>query len=238
MGIATLNRTVNRLNVAVNGLGGQSLAAFVRGLGPAAWFRYGVGITSAGGLVSAWADQSGNGRDLLQATDTNKPTLEADGSITFDGVDNVLKCASFTLEQPETVYFLGKQVTWTIGDFLLDGDSSTTGAIPQTPTTPRLRINAGADAATNADLAVDTYGVVVAVFNGASSLLQVNNGTPATGDPGAGDMGGFTLGANGSGAADFSNINAKEVILYASAHDAVTRRRVIRYLSQVGQLGL
>ena len=29
----------------------------------AAWFSYGNGITSAGGLVSRWADRSGNGRD-------------------------------------------------------------------------------------------------------------------------------------------------------------------------------
>lgn len=39
----------------------------------AAHFDASLGITSSGGFASAWADQSGNGRNLLQATGANQP---------------------------------------------------------------------------------------------------------------------------------------------------------------------
>ena len=60
----------------------------------AVWGRFNIGITVVGAGVDTWADQSGNGRDLLQTTDTNRPSKESDGSILFDGVDNTLKTAS------------------------------------------------------------------------------------------------------------------------------------------------
>lgn len=217
---------------------GGGLKAFVRGLAPAAWFMFNTGITSATSLVSQWNDQSGNGRHLKQATGTNQPTVQADGSILFDGVDNYLKCDAFTFNQPETIYILGKQVTWTINDRWMDGDTVNSGVIYQNAVTPDLSLFAGdGPAATNAGLAVDTYGVIAAVFNGASSLLQINNGAPTTGNPLTAGLGGFTLGATAT-PNNYGNIQVKEVILYAAAHDADTRRRVIRYLGQVGGLSI
>lgn len=38
----------------------------------------GTGITQSAGLISVWADQSGNGNDLTQTTDANKPTATVD----------------------------------------------------------------------------------------------------------------------------------------------------------------
>lgn len=205
------------------------------GLGPAAWFRNQQGITQAGGFVSQWDDQSGNGRHLLQATGTNQPSLQADGSILFDGVDNFLKCAAFTLNQPETVYILVNQVTWTGNDIIFDGDADGGGQLFQRTVTPTIALFAGTSSANNTGLAVGTYGAVVAVFNGASSLLQVNNGTPSTGDAGANNLSGFTLGSNG---VTFSNIQVKEAILFPSAHSATTRAQVIQYLATVGGISV
>lgn len=208
-------------------------AAVVRGLTPAAWFRYGQGITVTGAGVSQWDDQSGNARHLKQGTDTNRPALQADNSILFDGVDNYLKCDAFTLNQPETVYLLAKQVTWTQTDRIFDGNTVNTGVLYQDVVTPRIYLFAGSAAAANPDLAVDTYGAVCAIFNGASSLIQVNNGTAITGDAGASNMGGLTLGASGTPDA-YGNIQVKEVIVFAAAHDAGQRAAVIAYLRSVG----
>jgi len=201
----------------------------------AAWFRYGRGITAPSGLVSEWKDASGNGRHLLQATEANRPSLQNDNSILFDGVDNYLKCDAFTLEQPETVYFLGKQVTWTVNERIYDGNTNGTMALQQNSTTPQIALVAGLGAAPNNNFAVNTYAVVAAVFNGASSALQVNNTAAATGNASTNNAGGFTLGANGS-ASTFTNIQVKEVLIYAAAHDATTRASVIKYLAQVGKL--
>ncbi len=319
----------------------------------AAWYQFGVGITEAGAGVSVWADQSGNSRDLLQGTDTNRPlkldgetgadiivngdftndtnwtskgtgwsigggvatvdgsqvanTLMAhDGNITvvgdylvvytitawtagqvrvfvgggatpfrgatgtytevvtsgavaqvqfqadaagdlsvdniavypitgttpvinFDGVDNFFKASAFTLNQPTSVYFLGKQITWTSGDKIFDGNTANQGIVYQSIGTPQLIAYAGTNSA-SISLTLDLYGVISTVFNGASGVLQLNNGTPIESDFGARNMAGFTLGADGGGSS-FSNIQVKEVIIYSVAHDAATRARVINYLN-------
>lgn len=220
-----------------SGLAGQ--LALVRGLSPAAWYRYGVGITVTGSGVSQWDDQSGNGRHLKQGTDTNRPAKQSDNSILFDGSDNYLKCDAFTLNQPETVYLLGRQVTWSINDRIWDGNANNSMGFTQNTATPTVAIRAANNViAPNGDFAVNTYAVVVCVYNGASSLIQVNKNNATTGDIGSGNAGGFTLGAHADGSTTFSNIQVKEVIIYAAAHDATTRARIIRYLSIVGQLGI
>jgi hypothetical protein len=206
-------------------------AGLILSLTPAAWFRYGIGVS-----VSQWDDQSGNARHLLQATATNQPAVQSDGSLLFDGVDNFMKCDAFTLNQPTTVYYLGKQVTWVNNTSAFDGNTLNTGRLDTRTASPQMGIFAGASVGPISPV-VDTYNVITSVFNGASSVLQLNNGTPVTGDTGAGNMGGFTLGAGGDATRD-SNIQVKEVILFAAAHDAATRSRVIRYLARVGNLGL
>lgn len=207
---------------------------YVSSLSPAAWFKYGAGITVAGSGVSVWADQSGNGRDLLQGTDTNRPALQADSSILFDGVDNFLKCGAFTLNQPETVYILFRSVTWTLNDVVYDGNTAGSMYLYQSATTPDLRVFAGSALVPNSNLAVNTYGVHCGVYNGVSSVSQINNTTAITGNAGAANAGGFTLGADGGLVSGFSNIQVKEVIIYPTAHDATTRANVIRYLSAIG----
>ena len=41
------------------------------------WFKTDAGVTESGGLVSAWADQSGNGRDASQSSGALQPTYTA-----------------------------------------------------------------------------------------------------------------------------------------------------------------
>lgn len=204
----------------------------------AAWFRFGQGITSSATLVSQWDDASGNGRHLKQTTDTNKPALQSDNSILFDGSDNYLKCDSFTLNQPETVYVLGKLVSWTANDSLFDGNALNSGRIFMRTATPNQAIKAASSVADNAELAIGSLGVIVAIFNGAASLLQINNGAPATGDAGSNNMGGFTLGARGDVGSAFGNVQVHEVILYSVAHGAAQRAQNVRYLGRLGGLVL
>lgn len=207
----------------------------IRALSPAGWYRLGQGITVTGSGVSSWSDQSGNGRDLLQGTDAKRPALQTGGSILFDGTAHALQAALFTMSQPFTWYLLFKQITWTNNDHIANGRAANT-ALFQNATTPRIRLFAGSTTTENPGLAVDTYAVLSAVFNGASSLTQINNAAPVTGDAGANNAGGFTLGADNGAAAGFSNIQVKEVILFTAAHDATQRASVISYLTAVGGL--
>lgn len=207
-------------------LSSQTGLQYVASLSPAVWYRYGVSVTTA-----SWSDQSGNGRTL---TFTNSPTVDANG-VTFNGTNQYGKTLSFTFSQPLTEYLLMKQITWTNADTFCDGDTAASLLIQQGGASPFMNLYAGSGVASNGDLALGNFGVVAAVFNGASSSLQINNGTPTTGNPGAGNAGGFTLGA-GATPGNHSNITVKEVILFPAAHDAATRARVVRYLMQVGGL--
>lgn len=204
---------------------------------PAAWFRFGTGITVTGAGVSTWADQSGNGRDLLQAVDAARPPKQADGSILFDGVAQFLKCNTFTLNQPETIYLLAKQITWAVNEAICDGNTVNTGRIFNTTASPTISLQAGSTTNANSDFVLGAYAVVVAVFNGAASVLQINNGAVSSGNPGSGNMAGFTLGAAGDNSV-LTNIQVKEVIIFSTAHDADTRTRIIRYLAAVGSLAV
>lgn len=67
------------------------------------WIRADRGITSAGGKVSVWADQSGKGRDAVQGLASRQPTLRSEvaglntqAAVEFDGVDDVLSTVTAT----------------------------------------------------------------------------------------------------------------------------------------------
>lgn len=197
------------------------------------WTRFNSGITVTGSGVSQWDDQSGNGNHLLQGTDANRPSKEADGSILGDGLAHFLKAGAFTLAQPYAIYLLINPVSWTDNDCVFDGNTLNTGALYQRVATPAMDFYAGtAFAAANSDLVVGSYGAMVVVGNGASSLIQVGNNAPTTGNPGTSAMGGFTLASRGDGVS-WSNIQVKEVLIYSEAHDAVTRAKVIAYLQSI-----
>jgi hypothetical protein len=193
----------------------------VTAIHPYAWFRYGLGITETGGLVSQWDDQSGNARHLKQSVGTNQPTLEVDGSILFDGIDNFLKCDAFPLVQPTVVYILFKQVTWVESAAIFDGDTDFVGLWYQSLATPQLQMYSGITGAISGALAVDTYGACAVVFSGADSLIQVDGGTPVTGNSGTLNMDGFTLGRQGGSAANYSNIRVKEIIIASTLDPSV-----------------
>ncbi len=150
-------------------------------------------------------------------------------SLLFDGAAHYMKTAPFTLNQPETVYLVAKQVSWTISDQMTDGDTSGTMRIFQDTTTPNLGLYAGSLAATNGNLAVGATGVICAQFNGANSLLQINQTAAVAGNAGASNAGGFTLGATAA-PGNYTNIQAYEALIYNVAHDAATRANVIRAL--------
>lgn len=211
----------------------QARSAALAAYAPVAHFDASQGIIQSGGFVSQWNDISGNARHLLQASGANQPAYNAGGGrpyVEFNGTTHYMKCNPFTLNQPETVYLVAKQVSWTDGDFIFDGNSSSVMALFQTGGTPFVRAYAGvALAGAGTSLTIGNIGVISAVFNGASSRLRVNQQTEASGDAGSSNAGGFALGARGDGV-NFSNIQVNEVLIYNVAHDATTRANVIRAL--------
>lgn len=204
-----------------------------------------LATTVADGVSGTWAiNTSGDlgarisgERDLVQMTAANRPVYTAASGgvpayITGDGSNDYMKAAPFSLSQPETVYFVGSQVTWTINDQLYDGNglSNRMGLYQQTAT-PRLTQFAGADGASITSLAVATRAVLTSVFNGASSGLRSNRGAAATGNPGTDAGNGFVLFARAD-IANYANATASEILIYSAAHGTNTQNRVIQALAR------
>lgn len=183
------------------------------------WFDYLQNLTADGSnLISSWDNVSGIpgiiAGALLQAVGTNMPLLTATG-VLFD-IDNFMKTAPFTLEQPTMIYIVVKQVSWTSGDYILDGNTNSSGSVIQTSTSPGLKTYAGTLSTQNDNLAVGAYGIIRCLFNGASSKFQINETAAITADFGSVDMGGFTLGAQGDGGSKWSNIETPEIVIRKS----------------------
>jgi len=146
----------------------------------------------------------------------------------FDGSNDYLKTAAFSLRQPETVYLCGDQVTWTLNDALHDGSAQDTMELFQVGSPNGLRLYAGSSVAQNVDLPLKTRGIIASLFNGASSQLRINRGSATTGNPGAANGNGVTVGALATGS-NAANTFVSEVAIYSAAHATATQDRMALY---------
>jgi hypothetical protein len=181
-------------------------------------------------LVSVWADKLLSGNNLLSDSLALYPTWNADG-ILFDGIDDNMKTAVATLTQPTFIYIVFKQVTWTNQDRIFDGHVNNSGILVQNTSTPNINVYAGSIGTDSDKLALDTWGIVRVLFNGANSKFIVNNEAPITGNFGASDMGRFRLASQGaSGGTYFANIHVKEIIIRNVDESGANEAIIYNYL--------
>ena len=177
-------------------------------------------------------------RDLYQGVQANQPIFSVSGGYniaTFDGSNDYLKSAPFSLSQPESVYFTGSQVSWTTLKPFFDGNSATERMkVGQITTTPNLAMYAGtADVADNTGLAVGVRGVISALFSAAASTLRINTQSATTGNPGSQNGNGFMIGGN-TPLNQFGNITFSQALLRSVADDSALSARIIRYFMRIG----
>jgi hypothetical protein len=173
-------------------------------------------------------------RDLVQMTVANQPvlTIASGGNyLTFDGSNDYLKAASFSLSQPESVYFTGSQVAWGANLALCDGNTFDTLRIVQSDASTDLRIRCGSSepAGTEIQLPLGTRGVLTAIYNTTASSLRLNNGAVNVGTVGAATPSGFTLASRDDGAGP-SNITVSEIIIRSAADSTPLQSRIASYL--------
>ncbi len=158
-------------------------------------------------------------------------TIVTKTGLYFDGSNDYMQARVFILIQPETIYGVGKQVTWTGNDFWWAGTAAASMGLFQNGTTPELKLNAGSSACSNTDLALQTIGSVAAVYNNTLGSLRVNKKALSAGTVGATAGNGFTLGAASDGTAN-GNVVVSEVAIFSAAHNASTQDRVAAFLQR------
>jgi hypothetical protein len=187
-----------------------------------------IGVGS--GFAVTWYDQSGNGRNVTQATAASQPLISVLGNslpgLTFDGSNDALVSAGFSVSQPTTVNLVYRQISQTQASIqnVFDGLTADRQTLFSATAGAENRVYAGtngpsSDAGTS--MPIGTRGAVGVVFNGASSRLEVNASTVAsfTGDPSTNGLDGLTIGTRGGlTATRFDNIELQEFILFNTAH--------------------
>jgi hypothetical protein len=148
----------------------------------------------------------------------------------FDGSDDYLKTPAFTLVRPVFIYFVGKQITWTLNDTILDGGGSTSAKLQQNTTTPKIRLNNGVTSPDNANFPVDTLCILRLSMTVGGGSVQVNNTTATAGPTGTNEMNGFTVGCQG-GLGIHSNIDIREIIVRNKTDDAGDQVKIYNYLA-------
>lgn len=197
-----------------------------------AWYDYTdiATITKDGSnFVSRWNDKLGSGHDLIQATGTNQPLVNADG-VLFDGVDNFMKTAAFTFNQPEFIYIVLKLVNWVEGMFLMDGSGASSMGIRAYSTSPNLRIFT-TSGGFNITAVNGEFYILRVLFNGESSKAIINNNAALTGDVGSINAEGITLGARGN-ATSYANVEFKELIARKVADNSTDESAIYNYLKK------
>ena len=183
-------------------------------------------------LVERWNDKLLSGHDLIQSSIASRPKWGSSG-VLFDGIDDFMKTASFTLIQPTTCYLVFNQKTSNNNDYILDGFTDDSGPLFQNhfSTLNDIRLRAGSLLAPNSELPLNTVGVVKVIINGANSKVQVNNTESVIGDAGSLNMNGITLAKYGSTNAVYGNIEFQELIFRNVVDNANDELLIYNYLT-------
>jgi hypothetical protein len=207
-------------------------------LSPQMWVESDQGITIVTG-VSQWDDLSGNSNHLSQAAGTRQPTVVAAAlngiqGIQFDGTSDLMAAPAFTRTAPSTVFLVVRPDSWTANDFLFESGTAGSFSCFQRTATPNIAITSGVNL-DNGNLAVGSFALLTAIFNGASSVSQVQSTAESNGDTGAGAANGFTLGARAT-TTGFSNITVMLAVVVDGVVSVANRDLMKSYV--LGKYGI
>lgn len=240
---------LNNLN-SLSGLGtGSNALAFTPSSisGLKLWVDANKGTTTDGTTpctngqgLAFWADQSGNSNTMSSQGGSNNPIFNTNiqnglSGITFAGAASQQSIqAIFTYNDPEHIFMVVKQVTWTqFRRLVARASASGNMKLINDVATPGIYLDDGTN--TNSPgttgMTLGTFFVLDFCFNGASSTIRLNNGSNTTGNPGSGtNMGGVTIGADYLSGTGASNIVVGELLAYDSHLSDANASLVNHYL--------
>lgn len=147
--------------------------------------------------VSTWVDRSGNENSASQSTTTNKPLYKigiqgGNPVVRFDGLNHYMTISALVISQPMTFLLTGKAADDDEFQYFFDGTTSSRMALIKYANR-NLVLFAGVELQD-----AHTWGVhqiFSGIFNGSSSLVNVNGEQVLTGQAGSSGVVGFKVGA-------------------------------------------
>jgi hypothetical protein len=189
-------------------------------------------VTADGNAIAGVTDKSGTGNHLSQATAGSRPTFKAPivgskNGARFDGGD-FLDAAANSYAQPVTIFVAGKQNATNVTNVFVGGVSADLNYAGVNSALWQMYAGT-AQTASTADTSWHSH---AAVYNGASSTLEVDGttktigGTVGTNALNIIRIGGTTTAPTGNLTGDIG-----EVLIFNRALSAMERRAVTRYLN-------
>lgn len=193
-----------------------------------AWYDGNFGLSN-----TVWEDQGAGGHDIIF---TNTPTIVAGATplrdaVRFDGINQNGAVVTPNIAQPYTIYCVLNTLTWFISDFIFDdGVTNSAGVLYHRVGSPKLAMFAGAaDLFGNPDLALGTWGVMTTVFNGLNCKIRTNLNVEVSGNSGALNRAGITIGSQKDGTRT-SNCEMGYLTIRTGADSTVIQNKVINGL--------
>jgi hypothetical protein len=206
------------------------------------WLRSDTGVTVSSSIVTAWADQSGFGRNVSPDTASDAPAYVSSGggnnqpytSWTSLSHQQLNSASSFSASEPIEVFVVARATTSNPSDA---SDLFETGysnhVVQQAANTSALTLyqyqyGPSAGIGANKDFIADAY------FNGTNSQLSINGGPVQIGNTGTGAVGGTITVGNYGGASSVGHSwggYIYEVAMYDRRLSALERAQMLQYMS-------
>jgi hypothetical protein len=150
------------------------------------WLFYVIG--DLGFSAGAWLDQSGAGKDAIQATGSAQPVagggLNGKATVLGDGVDDRMTFTTLDPTAPATtpvfLWSVLNQRSWTAARRIHGGGTSTTLGLIQNSTTPNVACS-NATTSPNVSMPVNTWHRVEVLYNNSAAADYLKVGANSTG---------------------------------------------------------
>lgn len=188
-------------------------------------------VGAGSGFVSKWYDQSGQARDMAQATAASQPRIVNAGvidrlstraAVRTDGVAQTMASGSFAVAQPLTRASALQMLSPGANGIYFAGVNGTAplNQLWQTAAAGSLAMYGGNSVVLKSGINANDKATVVEIFNGASSNGSYN-GAVTSANAGVKGIDGIQLG--GVGGSAFASALYGDLIVFPVALDATTR---------------
>jgi hypothetical protein len=200
------------------------------------WLKADAGVTLDGSNVTAWADQSGNGKNGI--ADVGSPqfvssALNGKPAIGFNGTNARITGASPMQSTTGTIIIVGKHLAEKFAAVMYEqyDGYDTFGFYRNSAPSSTLNIYNNATLTSQINVGL-VFGIFTAILDGFNSQICINGSVNAQGD-----AGGFT--SNGpyylsyyAANNEYTNMQIAEVVVYNRAITTAERQKVETYLNE------